>query len=372
MSMWKKPILITGYLYYFIDKKNKNHFNKKVYRILFFILGILFIISTTCGAEDIGQKEVNFPIEMKELISSLNRARSSKTDQSLSSYPHGIKYTYVIYDMNNDKLKKEKRSVTIKKKPKQIIPQSVGITEILWSMCPHDRIIAYHEACKKSEFCFIADKIPSTAPFFGTQDAEIVIGYNPDLVLTTYYTSSEFKERLDSASLQYVETGYFGDIDSIERQILLIGKLIGEKSNAKLLIRRMKKHIETINKFIKKHKKNEKTSVIYYDERGYVAGLHTNFNSICNILDLENSASIHGIKYFKQIEYEQVLKWDPDIIIVPEESNLEKTLYSEKVLQTAKAIKNKNIKKIPSVYLLASSQYIVASVNFLAGLIYAK
>jgi len=103
-----------------------------------------------------------------------------------------------------------------------------------------------------------------------------------------------------------------------------------------------------------------------------VAGKNTNFDSMCRVLGLENSASEHNIKYFKQVAYEQILKWDPDIIIIPDGSNLAEKLYSQPVLQTADAIKNKKIKKIPSVYLYASSQYIVASINYMAGLLYAK
>jgi iron complex transport system substrate-binding protein len=93
---------------------------------------------------------------------------------------------------------------------------------------------------------------------------------------------------------------------------------------------------------------------------------------MCRLLGVVNVASANGIRYFKQVDYETLLKWDPDIIIVPEESTFDEQLYREKVLASAKAIRHRNIRKIPSVYLLSASQYLVASTNYLAGLLYEK
>ncbi len=342
--------------------------------IIFAYIIVCILFGTICiqyaFAQGREQISINPPMQQDKLLSSLSKSRNST--KVTYFYPHKILYTHVTYDQVHNKLNKQKRQVVIQEKPKRIIPQAVGITEIIWAICPRDRIIAYHQACTRPEFSFIADQIPELATTFSTEDAEIVIGLNPDLVLITYYTSPEFKERLDSASVKYVETGYFDDISSIKRQIMFLGMLIGEEANARKLVDKMQIYLETIKKYANSRQTGTAPKVIYYDERGYVAGKNTNFNSMCNVLNLENSASNHGIKYFKQVSHEQILKWNPDIIIVPEGSKLAGKLYSLPVLQTARAIKNKNIKKIPSVYLYASSQYIVASLNYLAGILYAK
>lgn len=348
------------------NKVNIKHFS--TFALCFLLVSILALPGPVRSAD---KASPEFPMDPDKLISLLSESKSSS--KATYSYPYRISYTHVTYDMNNNELREEDREIVIEKKPQKIIPQAVGITEILWTICPRERIIAFHKACTNPEFSFIADEIPSSARIFSTEDAEIVIGLDPDLVLITYYTNPEFKNRLDSAGVEYVETGYFGDIASIERQIKLIGRLIGEEVNANLLVHKMQTYLNKIRVYVEKRRSgSDKLEAIYYDERGYVAGENTNFDSMCRALNVVNSASKHGIERFQQVEHEQILKWDPNIIIIPEGSNLDQRLYSRDVLSTARAIKNRNIKKIPAVYLYASSQFIIASINYLAGILYAR
>ena len=83
--------------------------------------------------------------------------------------------------------------------------------------------------------------------------------------------------------------------------------------------------------------------ILYYDQGGYIPGKSSNFTSICNILNVINVGAEQGIKSWSQIDHETLLKWDPDIIIVPQESNLKKLLSENKVLSHASAIKNNRV-----------------------------
>jgi iron complex transport system substrate-binding protein len=112
--------------------------------------------------------------------------------------------------------------------------------------------------------------------------------------------------------------------------------------------------------------------VLYYDEGGYIPGRSSNFNSICEIIGAINVGAEKGIKSWSQIDNETLLKWDPDMIAVPEGSNLKQQLTSSKVLSYAQAIKNGKVFYIPGVCLRVDSQFMVLSANLLAGIIYAK
>jgi iron complex transport system substrate-binding protein len=112
--------------------------------------------------------------------------------------------------------------------------------------------------------------------------------------------------------------------------------------------------------------------VLYYDEGGYIPGMSSNFNSICAIIKVVNVGAEQGIKSWAQIDNETLLKWDPDIIVVPEGSNLKTQLMSNKVLTHARAVKNKKVFYMPGRYLRVDSQYMVLSANLLAGIVYAQ
>jgi iron complex transport system substrate-binding protein len=328
-------------------------------------------LPSTVEAAERGRGARAFPLEMDALMGELTNAYqpgAACPDQ----FPRTVDYRYLAYDIARDSLKEEKRSVRIASRPERIIPQSIGITEILWAICPRERIIAVHQSCKDRRFSFIAGLLPDSLPTYGTEDAEIVIGFRPDLVLTTFYSDENFLHQLQLAQVPMVQLGFFGDLASIEEQILLLGRLIGEEISARRLTDIMEAKIQAIQAYAARRRGDKPLTVLFYDNMGYVAGQHSTFDSMCQLLGVVNIAAARGIQYFKQIDYETLLKWDPDLIIVPEESTFDQQLYSEEILATAKAVRQKNIRKMPSVYLLSASQYLVASTNYLAGLLYEK
>ena len=106
--------------------------------------------------------------------------------------------------------------------------------------------------------------------------------------------------------------------------------------------------------------------MLYYDEGGYIPGISSNFNSICSIIDAINVAAEQGIKSWSQIDYETLLKWNPDVIVVPERSRLKELLMANKVLGYARAIQGK-VHYMPGVYLRVDSQFMLLSADLIAG-----
>jgi iron complex transport system substrate-binding protein len=248
----------------------------------------------------------------------------------------------------------------------------VGLTEILWAIAPRENIAAVHRSCLNPEYSFIAGEVTAVPNTYASEDAEVVIGLRPDLILTTYYSSEEFKNRLLLSAVPFVEIGFFGDIPSIREQIELLGRIIGEEPAARRLLATMQQNISAIQDFARKRSDGEKLRVLYYGLHGFVAGEKSTFDSLCGLLGVVNVPASEGVRFFKQIDYETLLKWDPDIIVVPENSGLEQELLGQKILQTAKAVRARTIKSIPNVFLMASSQFAVASLNYLGGLFYGE
>lgn len=307
------------------------------------------------------------PLDVKALKTQLSYARGeAKTD---GTWPRTIRYTHETYDFRTDTFREEERSFEIKAKPLRIVPHAVGVAEILWAICPRERLIAFNDISADPAFCLLADEIQKTNRIFNTKQTELIIGYEPDLVFTTFYSGEEFKEKLRQAGIPFFDLGYFGTIESIRSQILLIGRIIGEEGNAEALVGLVDEKIRALRSRIPKDRFGAR--VLYYDEGGYVPGRSSNFTSICGIIGAVNVGGEQGVKSWSQIDYETLLKWDPQIIVVPEGSGLGEQLRSNPILSHAGALRGGKVYAVPGIYLRVASQYMILSADVLAGIVYA-
>jgi len=308
------------------------------------------------------------PLEMERLKNELSFVRGKPKVEG--PWPREIRYTLKTFDFKTDTFQQQAKTLVLKKKPMRIIPHAVGVAEILWAICPRERLVAFNEFAADPDSSFIADKVRARGPIFKSKQTELVIGYQPDLVFTVFYSSADFKEKLKQAQIQSFDLGYFGTIESIKEQILLMGNIVGEESNARALVQRIDTKIRELK--AKVPRRARPIRVLYYDEGGYVPGTSSNFTSICKIIGAVNVGAEQGIKSWSQIDYETLLKWNPDVIIVPGRSKLKELLSSNKVLSHARAIKSGSVYYVPSEYLRVESQYMLLSANFLAGIIYRQ
>ncbi|APG27476.1 hypothetical protein A7E78_06245 [Syntrophotalea acetylenivorans] len=330
----------------------------------------MLLCSASTAAEN-ARGAHKFPLEMDTLMGALSDARKPSPVPA-ESYPRTVTYRFMRYDFVADQEHEEERSIALPHQPQRIIPHATGLTEILWAIVPHERLLAVHKSCKDRQFSFLAPLLPADLPTYGTDDAEIVIGYRPDLVMASFFSNENFLHQLHTAQVPVGQFGFFDDLDTIKDQVLLAGRLTGEEDSAQRLVAVMTEKLHDIQTVVRQQRGDagKPPTVLYYDNMAYVAGSGTTFDSMCQALGVTNIAAARGIKNFKQIDYETLLRWNPDVIIVPDESSFDKQLYNQEILATAQAVRQKNIRKMPTVYLLSSSQYLIASINYLAGLLY--
>jgi len=335
--------------------------------IIGFALACCLVGATVSSGTGYDRKTVP-PLDPGRLKNDLSFVRG--TAKTEGPWPREIRYTLNIYDFKTDTFRREAKIFALKKKPLRIVPHSVGVAEILWAICPRERIIAFHELSADPDSSFIADQVRERGPVFQSKQTELVIGYRPDLVFTVFYSGSDFKEKLKQARIPSFDLGYFGTIESIREQILLVGDIIGEEGNARALVRRIDTKIRELRD--KLPRRNQPIRVLYYDEGGYVPGRSSNFTSICGIIGAVNVGAEQGIKSWSQIDYETVLKWNPDVILVPDRGRLTELLLTNRVLSHARAVKNGSVYSVPAVYLRAASQFMLLSADYLAGIIYRR
>lgn len=341
-------------------------------RVLVAFLGLAACITAFLGlwepaAWAQGQR-CSYPIDPDALKERLSFARGDARE--VEPWPRLIRYTKREFDFRTATFKEQTRSFLIRQKPARIIAHSVGVTEILWAICPRERIVAFSELAADPSFSFIASSVRERGPLANLQDAELLIGCRPDLVFTVFYSSADVKKKLTQARATFLDLGYFGTVDSLREQILLIGKAIGEEGNAAALVRVMDEAIEEIRRARPGERRPPR--ILYLDANGYVPGKTSNFSSICEIIGAVNVAEEQGVTSWAQIDYETILKWDPDFILFSSGSGLGRRITSDRLLSHSRAVKEGNTYPIAGVYICADSQFLVLSANSLAGIVYGR
>ena len=306
------------------------------------------------------------PLPMASLKKELSLARGQAKNKG--KWPRKISFVHQLYDYHKGTFHQEKTTIEIKKPPQRIIPHAVGTTEILWAICPRERLVMLNELVANPRFSIIADEVAKNSHFYNAKKFELVIAARPDMVFTVVFSDAAFKTRLHQAGIQTIDLGSPDSLESVIDEIKILGQIIGETANAKTLLEVMTKKLTLLQDSLPHNKKPPR--LLYYDFGGYIPGVASNFTSLCKMIGAVNVGAEQGVKSWKQIDHETLLSWDPDMIIVPLESELVQKLKADPLLCHTRAVKNHRLRTIPSIYLRINSQFIILGANLLAGIVY--
>jgi len=255
----------------------------------------------------------------------------------------------------------------ILEKPERIVPLTLSASEMLLDLVPRERIAALHEIADSSTYSNIRDRIEGIRLI--APDVEQVIALRPDLVIVASYARTEFLHQLQQATLPVVSFTEFQDLEAILGNILLLGDLVGEPERAEQMVWQARQAIQTVRSAIPRGVVPPR--VLSLGEAWTVAGKDTGFHSLLSRAGARNLAAEQGIEGFGTISAEQLVLWDPDLIVVGKEPDsglsLKQSLRSDPALAS---LRDKRIVEIPSPHFSCVSQYMVAGLREIVGEIY--
>ncbi len=309
------------------------------------------------------------PLPMDKLFQELCYVRSSeRVRPKAGHWPRDIEYQRRVIDYRNDSFKVESNTFRLAQPPQKIIPHAVGITEILWAICPRERLLMFNTVAADPRFSMIADELAATGKIFSPKESELIIAAQPDLVLTVIFSDAVFKQRLKQAGIPTLDLGSPDSLASVVKEIELLGEILDESGNAEALLQIISRKQALLRAALPK--RNKPLRLLYYDMGGYIPGKSSNFTSLCKMVGAVNVGAEQGINSWRQVDHETLLKWDPDVIIVPLENNLTENLKKDPLLRYCRALQDDNLLQIPGLYLRTNSQFLLLSANLLAGIIY--
>jgi len=254
---------------------------------------------------------------------------------------------------------------TISQPPQRIVSQTLVTDEILLAICPPERIAALSSLATDSHYSNIveiAQKLGRTV-----HNLEQLLALQPDLVLAARYNRAELLTLLNQVQIPAIQLNDFNQLQDIQENIRVVGKVIGEEIRANTLINQMNIQLATIQSKIPK---DQPPRVMSYSLEGFTAGQDTSFDAMLQAIGAINVSAEHGIRGVVNISSEQLIEWQPDFIVVG--ATLEQFATVSQQLQTQpafNALKGKII-LLEQRHLLTASHHIVSAIEQLAQKIY--
>lgn len=245
------------------------------------------------------------------------------------------------------------RNVQVPLNVSRVASLSNSVTVQVYMLAP-DKLIGWDSNRSAVQNRFMPTQY-QTLPVLGggKKDAnyETFISMNPDLVFVGHGMSvddvNDMQDKLGLIPLLDVEGD--NNLTNIDSSINFIGKTVGEQKKASDLVSFHQRMLSDVVSKTASIPENEKKRVYYArDSTGLMTNpsgsAHTQLIDMCGGI---NVAQVPITKGSVGVSMEQVLKWNPDIIIASD-STFYQNIYSDPLWQNVKAVQDKQVYLVPN------------------------
>jgi iron complex transport system substrate-binding protein len=258
--------------------------------------------------------------------------------------------------------------LVIPHKPQRIISQTLGTDEILLAIREPQRLVALSILADNAHYSNVtaqAHLVKERA----NADAEQMLSLYPDVIFVASYSKAELVELLQAAHAPVFRFTHFDHLDDIKANIRTVGYAIGEDANADALVQ----HMSTTWRNSSQSSKDRKPMRVMSDGQGGFTGRTTPFDDMLQPYVI-NIAAEQGITGFRQISSEQLIRWNPDVIITSADrdalAEARLQLLHDPAVAVTNAGKHQRVVVIPDHLFLTVTHYITQGIEQLARELY--
>jgi iron complex transport system substrate-binding protein len=179
-------------------------------------------------------------------------------------------------------------------------------------------------------------------------NVESIVALNPDVVVQWGDRGSEIIAPLENAGIPVLGLKY-GTQEDLEAWVGLFGTLLGKPERAAALVARMHDRLAAIRAVAAQPTGAAKPKILYFNRMrgGLTIGGGGSYNDFCiNLVGGTNPAA--GLSSQAGVGPEQVLAWDPDIVLVGNfDSATPEDVYGNPVWRTMSAVRSRRVYKVP-------------------------
>jgi len=195
--------------------------------------------------------------------------------------------------------------------PQRIVSQAVLADELLWELGEdvRKRVVAVSKFADDGRYSHHPGRWPKQVKRLGAR-AEDIVALSADLVIVASFSSPEVLDLLNKAGIKTLVLNDFDGFSGLQRTIDAIANRVDATTQGKVLGQRWKASVAGLKKT------PHRRSVLSWSD-AMVAGSETTFDAVATAAGLDNLAASKGIKGHKRISFEQLLTWNPELIILP-------------------------------------------------------
>ena len=169
-------------------------------------------------------------------------------------------------------------------------------------------------------------------------------------------------------------------VKEVEDQTRNVGQLLGRADKVESLITTMMNYIRDTESLRFARRDDPKKTVAVYNENGLYGAPDTLIQDMLKYVNVENAATKAGVKWSYMGKKDDLIKVDPDVIIVPTDVkapgfNRDAVLnsyYNDPALKNVKAIKNKKVVIISNEAMMAKTYHIGRGIYNMAQFVYER
>ena len=212
-------------------------------------------------------------------------------------------------------------------------------------------------------------------------DVKAIAALKPDIVIVEDDDgTTDLVRPLREAGIKVALLRAPKTVKEVEDQTRNVGQLLGRADKAESLITTMMNYIRDTESLRFARRDDPKKTVAVYNENGLYGAPDTMIQDMLKYVNVENAATKAGVKWSYMGKKDDLIKVDPDVIIVPADVkapgfNRDAVLnsyYNDPDLKNVKAIKNKKVVIISNEAMMAKTYHIGRGIYNMAQFVYER
>ena len=212
-------------------------------------------------------------------------------------------------------------------------------------------------------------------------DVKAIAALKPDIVIVEDDDgTTDLVRPLREAGIKVALLRAPKTVKEVEDQTRNVGQLLGRADKAESLITTMMNYIRDIESLRFARRDDPKKTVAVYNENGLYGAPDTLIQDMLKYVNVENAATKAGVKWSYMGKKDDLIKADPDVIIVPTDvkapgfnrDSVLNSYYNDPALKNIKAIKNKKVVIISNEAMMAKTYHIGRGIYNMAQFVYER
>lgn len=271
--------------------------------------------------------------------------------------------------------------VTLPRKPERIISLTAHTDDILFDLVEPRRLLGVTAFAADPAISNVADRAGVVAHKL-VLNSEVILALQPDLVLVASWSEADKVALLRSAGVPVFLTASPLSIEAVQTTIRTLALLVGEPQRGEAMIQEMKRRLEAVWAKVGPLPDGERLRIMDYAVWGSAQGAGSSWDELVRRAGLVNAVGDLSADQWGQVPLsrERLLELDPDILVVPgwvygEDGGSDaflRQMTEDPALRSMKAIRRRQVCRLPEGLKTATSQYMADAVEYLARLAYPE